>query len=84
MSAMSPRGRVYRCPICGAEITVLAHQVGDDFKPRCCNRPMMREQRQVVFYRCPVCGAEIGALRPHGPDFNPRCCNRDMIMEEAA
>ncbi len=83
MSATSPRGMVYRCPICGAEITVLAQGM-DEFCPRCCNRDMTALKRRVAFYICPVCGAEITVLRPGGGEFAPRCCNRPMELEAEA
>ncbi len=84
MSAMNPRGMVYRCPICGAEITVLATQM-DNFCPRCCNRDMEPLKRRVVFYLCPLCGAEIAVLKGGGAgEFAPRCCNRPMEAEAEA
>jgi len=78
MSDDSLRGRTYRCPVCGAEVTVLAGHEAEAFCPRCCNVDMVRTEGHVVFYVCPVCGAEIGVLKVGGGTFYPRCCNVDM------
>ena len=72
-----PRGVVYRCPVCGAEILVLATEIGK-FTPRCCGEPMIAAEKRVVFYVCPVCGAEIAVLQEGEGAFLPRCCNVDM------
>jgi len=82
MKPQNPRGAVYRCPICGAEITVLARQM-DRFHPRCCNRDMVLRNRRAAFYLCPVCGAEIVVLKSGRGEFLPKCCNRAMILEAA-
>ncbi len=74
------RGMVYRCNICGAEVTVLVGR-GAGFEPRCCNRPMAPLGCRTRFYYCPVCGAEVGVLRVTGGAFEPRCCNREMVLE---
>ena len=74
---MLAQGTMFRCPVCGAEITQL-RPAPEGFLPRCCNVAMVRLERQAVFYRCPVCGAEVAALRPASPGFFPRCCNTDM------
>jgi desulfoferrodoxin-like iron-binding protein len=68
---------MFRCAVCGAEVTVL-RPVAGDFKPVCCNRPMEPRDLRAVFYRCPVCGAEIAIINPGAPGFRPRCCNTDM------
>jgi len=77
MSDRGPRGRVYRCPVCGAEVAVLSPRMGG-FAPRCCNTDMAPTDRRVAFYYCPVCGAEIAVLREGRGEFLPRCCNTDM------
>jgi desulfoferrodoxin-like iron-binding protein len=82
VSAPAARGRVYRCEVCGAEVTVLARQMGR-FMPRCCTEPMIPEERRVAFYVCPVCKAEIAVLRPAGGAFRPRCCNVAMERDAA-
>ena len=83
MNVESPRGLVYRCPVCGVEIGILAYRIGS-FKPRCCNVPMVLTACRLCFYVCPVCGAEIATVREGTGDFAPRCCNEDMIRRRAA
>jgi len=82
MKRPGPRGSIYRCPVCGAEITVLARQHGR-FEPRCCNTKMVKQRRRTVIYVCPVCGAEIGILTSAPNSFKPRCCNVAMQREAA-
>ncbi|MGI6086644.1 MAG: hypothetical protein ACOYCD_01670 [Kiritimatiellia bacterium] len=78
MSTIKPKGATYICPVCGAEIIVLAPCSGC-FIPRCCDKPMELRPRRVQFYVCPVCKAEIAALHQTKPDsFHPRCCGQDM------
>ena len=77
MSIPHPRGLVYRCNICGAEVTVLAFDMGR-FAPRCCNAPMQPREGRAEFYQCPVCGAELAVVKPGTGEFRPRCCNTDM------
>lgn len=76
------RGTVYRCPVCGAEIAVLARTMGR-FAPRCCNTEMIPRAARLVFYLCPVCGAEIAVLKEGEGEFTPRCCNTKMRREAA-
>jgi len=76
------RGTVYRCPVCGAEVAVLARTTSR-FAPRCCNRDMLPLGRRLGFYVCPVCGAELAVLKAGEGRFLPRCCNRDMVREAA-
>lgn len=82
MNRNSPRGLIYRCPVCGAELAVLASRMGS-FVPRCCNRDMIQQRRTLVFYVCPVCGAEIAVLGKGAGRFVPRCCDMDMLLEAA-
>ena len=72
------RGTVYICPVCGAEVAVLAHKVGE-FCPRCCNVAMTKEEEKLQFFVCPVCKAEIGVLRHGKGTIVAHCCNVDMI-----
>lgn len=76
------RGRIYRCAVCGAEVMVMASDVGE-FHPVCCNRTMERTDRRATFYRCNVCGSQLAVLKPGAGDFKPRCCDRDMVPEAA-
>ena len=82
MSRDNPRGLIYRCPVCGAEIAALSSRMGN-FAPRCCYRDMISQPRRLIFYVCPVCGAEIGVLAKGSGRFVPRCCNTDMLLEAA-
>lgn len=82
-AATNPRGLVYRCPVCGAELIVVGTRMGA-FEPYCCNKPMRVMSRRVVFYRCPVCGAEVAVLRKAKGVFDPHCCNRVMVEESRA
>jgi desulfoferrodoxin-like iron-binding protein len=82
MNPNVPHKRIYRCPVCGAELTVLAAGTGE-FRPRCCNRDMIPQSRGLAFYVCPVCGAEVGVLLEGGGQFEPRCCNTNMNRRAA-
>lgn len=82
VDAASPRGTIYRCPICGAEIGVLARFHGL-FEPVCCNVDMEPQPQHLVFYVCPVCASEVAVLVATQGRFAPRCCNRDMVREAA-
>ena len=72
------RGNIYRCPVCGAEILVVAKAHGA-FEPHCCNVPMLPARYKARFFTCPVCGTEIAALKPLNATFLPRCCNVRML-----
>lgn len=78
----SSKGLVYRCPVCGAEVAVLADSFRR-FVPRCCNTKMIPLWERLAFFVCPVCGAEIAVLNPAEADFIPRCCNTRMIATAA-
>jgi hypothetical protein len=82
MPAEPERGRIYRCPVCGAELLTLASTAGD-FAPRCCNVDMVLLDGRVVFYRCVICGAELAVLREGAEGFLPRCGNEDMVRQAA-
>jgi len=82
MSADRAPGRVYRCPVCGAEVMLIGGRMGR-FEPHCCNTAMLPTARRAVFYRCPVCGAEIAVVNVGGGCFEPRCCNTDMEPKAA-
>ena len=79
MSSDNPRGLVYRCPLCGAEVVVLARRFGT-FTPRCCNRDMVPLRHKLTFYVCPVCGVEVAVVKMGSRSFTPRCCNEDMSL----
>ncbi len=83
MSGEAPIGRIYRCPVCGAEVIVVGTRIGE-FAPRCCNQPMRLMRQRAVFFVCPVCGAEIVIVRKGRGAFTPRCCNTAMLMRPHA
>ncbi len=78
MEKQNPRGLVYRCPVCGAEVAVVGDRMGA-FEPVCCGTPMQPVKRRLAFYRCPVCGAEVAALVETEGVFEPRCCQQPMV-----
>ena len=61
MTGIASTGRVYRCGVCGAEITILVSTHGE-FVPRCCNTDMHVQWERVTFYQCSVCGSQIVVL----------------------
>lgn len=77
-------GQVYRCLVCGAEVTVIKGAPGE-LAPVCCNQQMnLLPQRHRAFH-CPVCGAEIVVIRQGPGELGPVCCNRPMdAMKPAA
>ena len=76
-------GHVYRCSVCGAEVSVVRPGYGG-LAPRCCNTAMIRLPGRHETYRCPVCGAEVMVIRGGAGPLTPRCCNTDMIAREIA
>jgi desulfoferrodoxin-like iron-binding protein len=83
MRPLNAVGHVYRCPVCGSEVSVIKGGPGE-LAPRCCNRPMMRLAELHVRYFCPICGSELLVLRPGDGDLAPRCCNRRMARWKRA
>jgi endogenous inhibitor of DNA gyrase (YacG/DUF329 family) len=83
MQKTASRGLLYRCPVCGSEVTVVAYEMAR-FAPQCCNRDMVRMKRRVAFYVCPVCGAEVAVIHPTHGRFSPHCCNKSMLLQAAA
>ena len=77
-------GRVYWCPLCGAELTVIYPGTGR-LGPVCCNRPMELLDRVSPISRCPLCGAELTVIN-QGPTacLAPVCCNLPMELRRAA
>ena len=83
MSPTSFTGQVYRCPVCGAEVSVIARGDGS-LAPRCCNRTMALLSIRHDSYYCPVCGSEIMVLKRGTGDLVPVCCNQEMDLRAAA
>jgi competence CoiA-like predicted nuclease len=71
------RGAVYRCPVCGAELSVVitgSRKLG----PRCCNTLMVLTERINAVYVCPVCGSELMLVSGDTKGLQLVCCNRPM------
>ena len=75
-------GQVYRCEVCGAEVTVISGHAGR-LRPRCCNRAMTPRPGRLVFYVCPVCGSEVAVVQEGSGDLRPHCCNKAMVRKAA-
>ncbi|HUT36621.1 MAG TPA: hypothetical protein VNE39_24240 [Planctomycetota bacterium] len=85
---MSPQqrnltGQVYRCPVCGAELSVIRRAQGA-LAPRCCNTAMLLLPEPHATYLCPVCGAELMVILEGAGPLAPRCCNTPMIRRKRA
>ena len=76
-------GQVYRCLVCGAEVSVIKGADGD-LAPHCCNQPMVLLPRRHCAYFCPVCGAEVMTVRIGPGDLTPHCCNQPMRLRRPA
>ena len=76
------QGQVFRCLNCGAEVT-LARAGGKLPTPRCCNRPMVLQERVARVFYCANCGAEVTVVREGDCVPTPRCCNRSMLPKVA-
>jgi desulfoferrodoxin-like iron-binding protein len=77
-------GQVYRCLVCGAEVSVIKGGEGR-LTPHCCNQPMQLQSRLNLVYRCSVCGAEVMVIFTGQGKLTPRCCNQYMrVLPKAA
>jgi len=76
-------GQVYRCPVCGAEASVIRSAPGA-LAPRCCNTAMRLLSEAHATYFCPVCGSECMVIRQGSAAPEPRCCNRPMLRRKLA
>ncbi|MFP4056437.1 MAG: hypothetical protein ACLF0G_06175 [Candidatus Brocadiia bacterium] len=76
-------GQVYRCLVCGAEVSVVNSAQGA-LAPRCCNEPMTLLPQVHRTCYCEVCGAEIMVLNEGAGHLAPRCCNRPMTWRRLA
>lgn len=76
---MIVKGTLYRCPVCGAEVTVVCGGKGA-FSPVCCNLPMIRRKAPVHVYHCDVCGSEVAVLLGEERRMELICCNRPMKL----
>jgi desulfoferrodoxin-like iron-binding protein len=76
-------GQVYRCEVCGAEVSVIKGGEGE-LAPQCCNEPMSLLPELHRSYFCPVCGAELLVLHEGAGELAPRCCNEPMVARKRA
>ena len=76
-------GNVYRCDVCGAEVSVV--KVGQGYlAPRCCNQPMQLLPTRHATYFCAICGSELMVLSEGQGELGPRCCNKPMVRRKRA
>ena len=83
MRKVYTKGRVLVCPVCRAQITILAGK-SDTFVPICCQVEMQPLEKKHAFYHCRVCGAEIAVLIDNSNTFTPICCDEVMQKEKLA
>lgn len=74
-------GQVYRCPVCGAELSVIKAGKGG-LKPICCNKEMILLKRINTVYVCPVCFSELMVISGSDKKIKPICCNKKMIKKK--
>jgi len=70
-------GSVYRCPVCGAELSVIKGGVGK-LKPICCNTEMVLLKEINTVYFCSVCFSELILIKGSPENLQPICCNKKM------
>lgn len=71
------KGRVYKCPVCGAETTVIKPK-SDDLELHCCNTFMKIQPRINKSFKCKTCKSEIMVIRNDDANLDPHCCNEIM------
>ena len=76
-------GQVFRCPVCGAEVSVIRGAQGA-LAPRCCNCAMLLLPQRHATYVCPLCGSQVMVIRTGTGELAPRCCNRPMVRRKVA
>ncbi len=81
MRSGSTSGNVYRCPICGAELSVIRSGRGH-LSPICCNKRMELIESINPVYLCQVCHCEVMHIVVKGGRLNPTCCNQPMMRRE--
>ncbi len=72
-------GRVYRCPVCGAELSVIRGGRGR-LQPVCCNTEMVQLKITSHVYVCSICGSELMIIKG-GENLQPICCNKKMGLK---
>ena len=72
-------GSVYRCPICGAELSVIRMGKSSGLHPHCCNEPMEFVGSINPTFRCGVCGSEVMCVSGESEKLELSCCNGQMM-----
>lgn len=72
-------GVVYRCSVCGAEVSVVKDSEGH-LSPVCCDVPMEVTGRVSVVYHCPRCGSEVMVVMGEPRNLEPHCCDTKMLL----
>ncbi|MFQ5329764.1 MAG: hypothetical protein ACE5D4_07235 [Thermodesulfobacteriota bacterium] len=70
-------GSVYRCPICGAELSVIRPGRGH-LSPICCNKKMELLETVKPVYCCQICKCEVMHVVVKAGGLRPACCNQPM------
>ncbi len=79
MKSANKIGSVYRCPVCGAEVSVMRHG-GGSLGPFCCNVAMELTDQINLIFRCPLCGSELMVIKDtEEGGLEPYCCDNPMM-----
>lgn len=73
-------GQVYRCSVCGAELSVIKEGNGN-LQPICCNKKMVKLKIINTVYVCSVCFSELMVIKGDAKSLQPICCNKKMIKK---
>jgi len=77
MKSGKPVGSVYRCPVCGAELSLI-RPGGGHLAPVCCNRNMELLGKVSTVYHCSVCRCAVMHIVDRGGKLSLLCCNKSM------
>jgi len=82
MKSANKLGSVYRCPVCGAEVSVMRCGKGH-LEPFCCNVAMELTGAINTIYRCALCGSEVMNIKEGDGKLEPFCCDNLMLAINA-
>jgi desulfoferrodoxin-like iron-binding protein len=82
MKSADKLGSVYRCPVCGAEVSVMRHG-GGSLGPFCCNVAMELTDTINRIFRCTLCASEVMAIKEGEGTLEPFCCDNLMVSINA-
>ncbi len=82
MRSASRLGSVYRCPVCGAEVSVIRHGKGS-LGPYCCDVAMELTDQINTIFRCTLCATEVMTIKETESKLEPFCCDKLMIAINA-